>query len=204
MKKTGGRFAIACAVLGVGLLGATGQAMADADYMVFAGSSHGPNTAQLTPGSSPSCTTCPASVSGVPMTTDAVAPNLAMLGVGMVGSEGRKRGGGELFTILGLGNEQTTGYTSFVTYGGLDYDRVFAQIGLGLGRYWGVQRDGFMSSFAGNARAELGVRLTPRWIVVGRTDIIANNTEVSPFVTLGLQFLPYARVEDVRAPARLR
>lgn len=192
MKNAGGTFTLALVAL-AGLSIGPSAAHADADYVLFAGTSRGANTDQLTAIHTPSCTTCPASATGVPMTIPEQAPSLAMLGVGLVGAEGYKRGGGEIFTILGLGNQQTTGYTSFTTFAGVTGERLFAQVGLGLGKYWGGVHTSLLASFAGNARAEIGVHLTERWIVVGRGDIVANNHEVSPFLTLGLQFLPYAR-----------
>jgi hypothetical protein len=180
-------------VFGIFTVGFTaGDAAADADWFVVAGASHG-GDAQLVPEAAPAapCATCFAA--GEAMETDGAAgARLATIGAGLAGREGALRGGGELMTILGMG-DSTSGYTAVVTYGGLDSGRLFVQGGIGLGSYWGGDHGSMVDALAGDVRAELGVRLHQQWQVLGRGDLLVNNTSVAPVVTLGLQWTPHAR-----------
>lgn len=180
-------------VFGMGLaalLASPPAAHAQPRFVVVAGTSHGGDQ-QLAPRANhtPSCATCFAAGGGVPMDR-ASDPRLATVGLGLVGNEGRIRGGGELFTILGFGDAGTSGYSGVVTTVGVDSGRLFATGGLGLGSYWGGQHDSFTSALAGNARAELGLRVHDAWMILGRGDLLVNSTSVSPVVTLGLEWVP--------------
>jgi hypothetical protein len=163
------------------------HAAAQPQWVFMAGTSRG-GDAQLLPRHTSSCGVCFAGGSSQPMTPGEGA--LATVGVGLVGTEGRARGGGELFTILGMTADHTDGFSGVVTYGGLDHGRVFVQAGLGLGSYWGSGRAGTLAAIAGDARAELGVRMHPQWLVVARGDLLMNTISASTVGTLALQFVP--------------
>jgi hypothetical protein len=170
------------------LLGPAGGATAGPAAVVLAGTSRG-GDAQLLPRAEPaSCGACFAGGPSPPATSG--GGQLATLGVGLVGTEGRARGGAELFTILGMTEHTTDGFTGVVTYAGLDQGRVFAQGGLGLGSYWGHGRAGTLDALAGDARGELGLRLHPQWLVVGRADFLLNSISGAAVGTLALQFIP--------------
>jgi hypothetical protein len=179
---------MALALLALGSIDATAQPR----LTLVAGSSHG-GDGQLVPVTSThsGCDRC-AFIGGSSMPATNEEAQLATLAVGLVGTEGRVRGGGELFTILGIGNERTSGYTSVVTYAGLDSGRVFAHGGLGVGSYWGAEHATRFQALAGNVRGEVGVHVHPSWIVVGRGDVIVNTTSASPVLTLALAWIPGA------------
>jgi len=161
------------------------RAAADPQLVLIAGTSRG-GDAQLLPGPAP----CPACFSGG--LEQPVIPGdgqLATLGLGLIGTEGLARGGGELFTILGMG-ERTTGYSGLVTYAGLDQGVVFVQAGLGVGTYWGDGRAGTLAAVAGDARAEIGLRLHRRWLMVSRGDYLLNDISSTTVGTLALQYIP--------------
>lgn len=187
------------AALGTGaalaILLAAGSAAAQPEIMVFAGASHSSGGDNLVPpsGVDPACRGCLRS-GEFPgeMTETPDDPRLATFGLGLVGSEGRARGGGEIATVIGFG-DRTAGFTSVVTYAGVDQGRVYTVAGLGFGTYWGAGRFGTFDALAGDVRAELGVRLTRKWIVLGRGDLIMNSDAVSPVASLGLQWIPKAR-----------
>ncbi len=169
-------------------------AWAEPQLVVVAGTSHGGDR-QLAPRASspPTCATCFAAGGGAPIMDRASDPRLATVGLGLVGSEGIIRGGGELFTILGFGDAGTSGYSGVVTTVGLDNGRLFATGGLGMGSYWGGEHDSALDAVAGCARAELGLRVHDAWMILGRGDLLVNSTSVSPVVTLGLEWVPPLR-----------
>jgi hypothetical protein len=170
------------------LVAGAGVAAAGPRAVIVAGTSRGGDR-QLLPRPAP--VACGACFSGAAPQPEATQEGqLATLGVGLVGSEGRARGGGELFTILGMTERATRGYTGVVTYGGFDQGRLFAHAGLGLGSYWGDGRAGTLAALAGDARAEAGVRLHPQWLVVGRADFLLNAVSGATVGTLALQFIP--------------
>jgi hypothetical protein len=169
------------------LLAAAGTAAAEPRLVLMAGTSRG-GDAQLLPHHESSCGVCFAGGGSQPMTP--AEGSLATLGLGVIGTEGRARGGAELFTILGMTQDHTDGFAGVVTYAGLDIGRVFAQTGLGVGSYWGSGRAGSLAAVAGDARAELGVRMHPQWLVVARGDYILNDISASTVGTLALQFIP--------------
>jgi len=174
------------AVVVVGTIIAARTAGAEPQVVLVAGTSHG-GDAQLAPPTASSCPACFAAGGEMPLPAPDV--RLATLGVGVVGTEGRLRGGGELFTILGMG-ERTTGFAGALTYAGVDHGRVFTHAGLGIGSYWGDGRAGTLAAIAGVARAELGVRLHPQWLVVARGDYLLNDISASRIGTLALQWIP--------------
>lgn len=188
MGRLSGGF-IALALLALGAQSASAQPR----LTIVAGTSHG-GDGQLVPvsASSSNCAGCAFLGSGGMPATNTEA-QLATLAVGMIGTEGRVRGGGELFTILGVGSDRTSGYTAVVTYAGLDSGRVFTHAGLGLGTYWGAEHATRFDALAGNLRGEVGVHVHPSWIVVGRGDMIVNQTSASPVLTLGLEWVPGGR-----------
>ncbi len=162
------------------------RASADPQLVLMAGTSRG-GDAQLLPGT---VTPCPACLgAGIEPPTTAGDGQLATLALGLIGTEGLVRGGGELFTILGLG-ERTTGYAGLVTYAGFDQGRLFAHAGLGIGSYWGDGRAGTLAAVAGDARAEIGLRLHARWLAVGRADYLLNDISATTVGTLAVQYIP--------------
>lgn len=114
---------------------------------------------------------------------------LVSLGAGLVGTEGRLRGGAEVLTIMAAGRS-TVGYTGFLTYGGVDSGRLFVQTGLGIGAYWGARNDPETSRIAGIAHAELGLRLTDGFSVLARGDFLLGRETSNAIGTLGLQWVP--------------
>lgn len=118
----------------------------------------------------------------------ASARALVMLGIGIVGTEGRLRGGVELLSFV-TASEPISGYSAVATYAGVDLGRAFLQSGLGIGRYWGPRaEDG--DRIAGIAHVELGVRLLPGFSVLARGDLLLAREETSLVGTLGLQWVP--------------
>jgi hypothetical protein len=188
MERLLGGF-IALALLALGAQ----SAFAQPRLTVVAGTSHG-GDGQLVPvaTSGTNCAGC-AFLGGTGMPPTNTEAQLATVAVGIIGTEGRIRGGGELFTILGVGSDRTSGYTAVVTYAGLDSGRVFAHGGLGVGSYWGAEHATRFDALAGNLRGEVGVHVHPSWIVVGRGDVIVNQTSASPVLTLALEWIPGAR-----------
>lgn len=160
------------------------------DFMVYAGPSASPSSA-LVPPASASCDQCavvappterPAQTSGGPMATVAI---------GLVGSEGYVHGGGEVFAILGFGDNRNSGYTGAVTYAGMETACWFARAGLGLGAYYGGDRGpGALDRLAGNALIQLGWRLTERVSLVPRLDIIVDDEATNPIGSIGLSWTP--------------
>ncbi|HUH05030.1 MAG TPA: hypothetical protein VML75_23695 [Kofleriaceae bacterium] len=170
------------------------SAIAQPRLTVVAGTSRG-GDGQLVP-TSPSgsnCAGCAFLGGGTGMPATNTEAQLATLAVGIIGTEGRIRGGGELFTILGVGSDRTSGYTAVVTYAGLDSGRVFTHGGLGVGSYWGAEHATRFDALAGNLRGEVGLHVHPSWIVVGRGDLIVNQTSASPVLTLALEWIPGGR-----------
>lgn len=158
------------------------------DYVVFFGSSHGAG-AQLDASAPAEDDTLRAGEIPMSETATSDGTSLAMLGLGLVGSEGTIRAGGEVFTLLGVSGD-ASGYTSAVTFAGLDNGRAFTQGGLGIGTYWGADRIGTLAAIAGNAHAQVGIRITRQFIALGRGDLIVNSVGVSSVATFGLQWIP--------------
>jgi hypothetical protein len=77
-----------------------------------------------------------------------------------------------------------------VTYVGADGGRVFAHVGLGIGSYWGDGRLGALSSMAGIARGELGLRLARHWMLAARGDLLVGDDATVPVLSFGLQWAP--------------
>jgi hypothetical protein len=164
------------------------QARADVDLVVFAGTSRGLD-ADRSGGFGPgACVGCAASQGPIVSDPDARVRQ-ASFALALVGTEGRIRGGGEVTTHLGVG-DSAAGFTGVVTYAGADSGHVFAHVGLGAGSYWGDDRLGRFSSLAGTARGELGVRLSRRWLVAARGDLLVNSRATTPVLSFGLQFVP--------------
>lgn len=127
---------------------------------------------------------------------------LAVLAVGMAGSEGPLRGGAEVVSLLGALGETPSGYTALVTYAGGDFGGGFAQLGLGLGGLWGGDRAG-LDRVAGIVRGELGARLSDGVALVVRGDLLLGSELVSPIASVGLQWIPGERApRPPRKPQR--
>lgn len=164
-------------------------ARADAEWIVVAGTSHGGGPHLSGTGEAAPLGQRPVSGESVSTPSDREV-RLATIAIGLAGSEGRVRGGGELMTVLGFAGD-TAGYTAFVTYAGVTGRRLFAQTGLGLGMLWGRPADdrGFVDRLAGDLRVEIGVNLHDQWMVVGRGDLIVGQAALEPVATLALQWM---------------
>jgi hypothetical protein len=170
------------------------------DLTLYAGPSFG-GAGAIVPRRDPAdCIRC--SVAGTGDVMEAREPRLATVALGLAGSEGRLRGGGELFSVLGLAGGDTTGYSGAVTYAGLDLGAAFAQAGLGLGGYWGGERsESGLGLLAGTAHAQIGVRVMRQLVLLGRCDLLVNGDAIAPVGSVGLQWIPGERTHSTRGPA---
>jgi len=113
-----------------------------------------------------------------------------MLSVGVMGTSGRIRAGGEALSLVATGS-RTSGYTGFVTYAGFDVSVVSLQTGLGVGTYWGEKFD-LTEAIAGVAHAELSLRLVEGFSLAARLDYLLGRDSSNIIGTLGIKWAPEA------------
>ena len=131
------------------------------------------------------CTHCPIK-SATPRLLDSPLYTFAF---GWVGNQGRVRGGAEVVTMIGSGDQITGGYAGFVTYAGFETHRAIAQAGVGLGIPWITDGDRLGVSFDGNIHVRLGARVTDRVVLITRGDLL-RWSHLGRVVTVGLQWTP--------------
>ena len=168
-------------------LGSPSELRADgAQGFVFAGPSI--TAADSAIGARTDCPFC-AKAPGAPSGRENAAP-LIMLGTGVVGSEGAFRGGGELISIIAPAR-RASGFSAFLTYGGLDFGPAFVQTGLGIGAFWGGDATG-LDRIGGIAHVELGLRLVDGFSLLARGDYLLASGRSNVVGSLGIQWIPAA------------
>lgn len=116
-------------------------------------------------------------------------PTLATLAFSLGGTQGRIRGGIEVFATLSA-TGRTSGYGALVTYVGFELGRFYAVGGFGWGSYFGGLHTSRLSAMAGVGRAELGVALAQGFAIALRSDLLANNLSSTRTASLGLSWTP--------------
>jgi hypothetical protein len=131
------------------------------------------------------CTNCKTEVIPQPMAD----VSFYTFAFGFTGSEGLLRGGGEVVSMIGSGNDHTGGYAGVVTYAGFESGRVLAQAGFGLGLPWITDGDSLGVNVDGNIHVRLGARLREDLVLLTRGDLL-RWSRLGQVVTVGLQWTP--------------
>ena len=131
------------------------------------------------------CTNCKTEVTTEPMTD----VSFYTFAFGWVGGEGRVRGGGEIVSMIGSGDDHTGGYAGVVTYAGFESGHVIAQAGFGLGVPWITDGDHLGVNVDGNIHLRLGARLHDNLVLITRGDLL-RWSRLGQVVTVGLQWTP--------------